>query len=132
MALATVLTNQGRQIMTNRISGLAGTAPNYAAIGSGSTTAVAADTTLTTEYTTGTWAGYARVNVTPTRTTVGTTNDTIQWVASFTAGAAQTVFEAGLFDALTVGNCYIHASFAAAVGLSNGDSIQITFTHQMN
>ena len=130
MALANILTNAGRAIKTNLVSGLGGTAPNYVAIGSGSTTAVAADTTLTTEYTTGTWTGYARAHPTPTRSTTSVTNDTINWSASFTAGAAQSVYEAGLLDALTVGNLFIHSSFAAAVGLSSGDSITLNFAQQ--
>ena len=131
MAQATVLTNGARGVQTNLISGLGGTAPNWIGIGSGSTTAAAADTTLTTEYTTGTWTGYARAHPTPTRSTTTLTNDTINWSATFTAGAAQSVFEAGSFDALSAGNLFIHGSFAAAVGLSSGDSITINISEQL-
>jgi hypothetical protein len=130
MAQATVLTNSGRAIKTNLVSGLGGTAPNYVGIGSGSTTAVVADTALTTEYTTGTWTSYARAHPTPTRTTTSVTNDTINWSATFTAGAAQSVFEAANFDAVTAGGIFIHGSFAAAVGLSSGDSITINMSQQ--
>ena len=131
MAAANVLVNGARAIETNLISGLGGTAPNYVAIGSGSTTAAAADTTLTTEYTTGTWSGYARGHPTPTRTTTTLTNDTMNWSTSFTAGAAQSVFECGLLDAASAGNLFIHCSFAAAVGLANGDSITINLSLQL-
>jgi len=127
--LATVKTNAGRAIATNLITGLGGTVPNFIAIGSGAGTAAVADTTLFTEYTTGTWAGYARVNATPTRTTTSVTNDTSRWNASFTAGAAQTVTNAGNFDALTVGNLFIKGDFTGIV-LANGDSISITITDQ--
>jgi hypothetical protein len=125
MAAADVVVNGARSIETNLITGLGGTAPNYLAIGSGSTTAAAADTALTTEYTTGTWTGYARAHPTPTRTTTTLTSDTMNWSASWTAGATQAVFEAGLFDAVTTGNLFEHSSFAAAVNLSSGDSITV-------
>lgn len=132
MAAANVLVNGARGIETNLITGLGGTAPNYVGIGSGGTTAAAGDTALTTEYTTGTWTGYARAHPTPTRTTTTLTNDTINWSATFTAGAAQSVFEAGLFDALTVGNLFIHSSFASAIVLGINDSITTNFSLQLN
>src|SRR5687768_1568049 len=46
--LATVFTNAGKAIVTNRIKG-SGTEPNYVAIGTGAGTAAATDTTLFTE-----------------------------------------------------------------------------------
>src|SRR5690348_5208370 len=121
MAAANVLTNVMRSIETNLITGLGGTAPNYLAIGSGSTTATAADTALTTEYTTGTWTGYARQHPTPTRTTTTLTNDTMNYSGTWTAGAAQAVFEAGSFDAASAGSMATHSSFASAVNLASGD-----------
>lgn len=126
MAAADVVTNAARGIETNLITGLGGTPPNYLAIGSGSTTAAAADTALTSEYTTGTWTGYARAHPTPTRSTTTLANDTMNWSASWTASAAQAVSEAGLLDAATAGNLFEHSSFAAAVNLSSGDSITVT------
>lgn len=131
MAAANVLVSGARAIETNLITGLGGTAPNYLAIGSGSTTAAAADTALTTEYTTGTWTGYARQHPTPTRTTTTLASDTINWSASWTAGAAQSVFEAGVLDATSGGNLFIHSSFAAAVGLASGDSVTVNFSLQL-
>jgi hypothetical protein len=132
MAAADVVVNGARSIETNLITGLGGTAPNYLAIGSGSTTAAAADTALTTEYTTGTWTGYARAHPTPTRTTTTLSNDTMNWSASWTAGATQAVFEAGLLDAVTAGNLFEHSSFAAAVNLSSGDSITVNLAVKLN
>lgn len=128
--MSAVITNAGRAIETNLVSGLGGTAPNYMALGSGTTAAAATDTTLGTEYTTGTWSAYARVHVTPTRTTTSVTNDTISWVGTFTAPASETVGECGLLDALTTGNLAIHGVFASTSGLSNGDSITVTITEQ--
>ena len=133
MAAANILVNGARAIESNLITGLGGTAPNYLSIGSGSTTATATDTSLTTEYTTGTWTGYARVHVTPSRSTTTLTNDTLNWSGSFTAGASQSVFEAALYDSSTLGggNLFIHSSFASAVGLASGDSITCNFSLQL-
>ena len=130
--MGNVMTNAGRAIQTNLVSGLGGIAPKWLAIGSGSTTAAVTDTALTTEYTTGTWTGYARFVTTPTRTTTSVTNDTITWSGSWTAGAAQTVAEAGNFDQLAVGgNMLIHGNFTG-VALNSGDSITINITNQYN
>jgi hypothetical protein len=127
--VATVVSNAGRAIQTNLVSGLGGTAPNYIAIGSGAGTSAVADTTLFTEYTTGTWTGYARVNATPTRATTSVTNDTIKWSGSFTAGASQTVTNAGNFDASANGNMLVKGDFTG-VALANGDSITINISLQ--
>lgn len=129
--MASVLANTGRAIMTNLISGLGGTAPNYLAIGSGVGTSGATDTALFTEYTTGTWSGYARVNATPTRTTVNVANDTCRWTATWTAPATQTVTNGGNFDATTLGNLYIKGDWTG-IPLGVGDSITLTITHQIN
>ena len=128
--MATLITNSGRAIVTNRVTGLGGTAPTYVGIGSGSTAAAATDTALTTEYVTGTWSGYARVNVTPTRTTTSVANDTASFSATFTAPASETVAECGNFDASTSGNMFIHSVFTG-VALSSGDSITCTLTYQL-
>lgn len=128
--MAQVVTNSGRAIQTNLVSGLGGTAPNYIAIGSGAGTAAVADTTLSTEFTTGTWSGYARLNTTPTRGTTSVTNDTITWQSTnFTAPGSVTVTNAGNFDASTVGNLFGHADFTGQA-LQNGDAISIKITLQ--
>lgn len=128
--MATVVTNAGRAIQSNLVSGLGGTAPNFIAIGSGAGTAAAADTTLSTEYTTGTWTGYARLNTTPTRTTTSVANDTIQWQsAAFTAPGAETVTNAGNFDASTVGNLLVHGDFSGIV-LATNDTLTLKITLQ--
>ena len=127
--MGTVQTNSGRAIETNLVTGLGGTAATYVGIGSGVTAAAATDTTLTTEYVGGTWASYARTHPTPTRITTSVTNDTEQIQTSFTAPSAETVAEAGTFDAVTAGNIDIHGNFTG-VPLSTGDSITTTITRQ--
>jgi hypothetical protein len=127
---ATVLTTVGKGLVTGFLTGIGSpVVPVYCAIGSGSTTATVADTTLTTEYVGGTWTGYARVSGTPTQQTTSVTHDTAQWVASWTAGASQTVAEAGNLTLATSGLLFVHGNFTG-VALSSGDSIQVTITCQ--
>ena len=133
MANATVLTNVGLEITSGLLvaagSGPGSAVPKYMAIGSGTTEASITDTTLTTEYITGTWSGYARVTGTATQQTTTETDDTAQWVGSWTAPASETVAEAGNFDASTTGHIFVHGNFTG-VALSDGDSLQVTITCQ--
>jgi len=115
--VATVYTNAGKAVTTNRIKG-AGTEPNFVAIGTGTGTAAAADTTLFTEVET-------RATGTSTQQTTTVTNDTYQVVGTITATAARAVTNAGLFDASTAGNMFMKGDFAT-VNLASGDSIQLT------
>ena len=116
--MATVLTNAGKAITTNRIKG-AGTEPVYVAWGTGAGTAAAADTTLFTE------SAESRTSGTSTQQTTTVTNDTYQVVGTITATAGRTITNAGLFDAATVGNLYVKGDFTGVV-LSTNDSIQFT------
>ena len=127
--MATVIANSLRGIYTNLVGGLGGTAPNNWGIGSGAGTSAATDTTLFTEYTTATWASYARVNATPTRQATTLPNDTLKWSPSFTAGATQTVTNAGSFDAATAGSLGIKSDFTG-IPLSAGDSLTLNCTLQ--
>ena len=115
--MATVLTNAGKSITTNRIKG-SGTEPLHVAMGTGAGTAVIADTTLFTEVET-------RTAGTSTQQTTTTTNDTYQVIGTVTATATRAVTNAGLFDASSAGNLYMKGDFAT-VNLSSGDSIQFT------
>jgi hypothetical protein len=122
---ATVKTNAGFAIITNRIIG-AGTEPKWQGIGTGATgaarTAVAADTALTTEVET-------RATASGTRVTGTQTNDTVQWVLTTTATANRANDEAGTFDASSAGNMMISATYSV-VNLLTGDGIQNTWTYK--
>ena len=124
--MATLLVNTGKAIVTNRIkNGATGaTEPNYVAWGTGAGTTAIADTTLFTE--TGT-----RQAGTSTQVTTTTTNDTYQVVATQTAGGTLAITNAGLFDALTVGNLFAKGDFTT-INLASGDSIQFTFKVQFS
>lgn len=116
--MATVFTNAGKAITTNRLKG-AGTEPVYVAWGTGAGTAAAADTTLFTE------SAEARVAGTSTQQTTTTTSDTYQVVGTITASAGRTITNAGLFDASTSGNLFMKGDFTG-VALLTGESIQFT------
>jgi len=127
--MATVLTNSGRDIITNRLKG-SGTEPLYVGWGTGSGTASATDTTLFTERDTDlSSAGPNRTVGTSTRVTTSVTNDTYQVVATRTATGAGTVTNAGTFDAASGGNLFVKGDFTG-IGLSSGDSIQFTIKLQ--
>lgn len=120
--MATVLTNAGRDILTNRILG-SGTEPKWVAWGTGAGTAAVADTTMFTE------GPESRTNGTSSRVTTSVTNDTYQVVGTITASAGRTVTNAGTFDASTSGNLFIKGDFTGVV-LASGDGIQFTVTIQ--
>jgi hypothetical protein len=118
--MATVYTDAGKAITTNRING-AGTTPSYIAWGTGAGTAAAANTTLFTEST-----EEARTNGTVSRVTTTVTNDTIQVVGTITVvTSGKTITNAGLFDASTVGNLFMKGDFTGIV-LAIGESISFT------
>lgn len=116
--MASVLTNAGKAIITNRIKG-AGTEPSYVAMGTGAGTAAATDTTLFTEVET-------RTAGTSTQQTTTVTNDTYRVVGTVAATTTRAITNAGLFDASTSGNLFVKGDFTT-INLASGDSIQFTF-----
>jgi len=130
--LASVLTNAGRDIVTNRIKG-SGTEPLNIGWGTGAGTAAASDTTLFIEkaadLSTGTGT---RVAGTSSCVTTSVANDTYQVTGTITATGAGTVTNAGLFDGTTIGsnNLYLKGDFTGVV-LATNDSIAFTFKHQL-
>lgn len=116
----TILTNAGRAILSNRISGLGGTAPTYTGWGTGTTAEAATQPALVTPST------EARTNGTGSQATTSVTNDTYQSVATITSTQTQAITEAGLFDAVTSGNMFSRSVFAA-INVNNGDSVAFTW-----
>lgn len=121
---ATVVTSVGKGIAAKRMIGTSPSQvePNFIGIGVGATgaarTAVVGDTALST-------AAETRATGTSSTVTTTNTNDTYQTVGTVTATATRAVDEAGTFDASTVGNMFVSATFAV-VNLGSGDSIQLT------
>ena len=85
--------------------------------GTGAGTAAKGDTTLFTE------AAEARVAVVASQPTA----DKNQWVATITSASAQTITNAGLFDAAAAGNLIIHGDHTG-IALAIGDKIEYTIT----
>jgi len=124
-----VITNVGKAevaglFTTDTLSGL--TAFDYIAIGTGTTAADATDTQLETEITTGGGARRGGANVTGTRTNTTVTNDTAQYVTTFTFTATFAVTESGVLNADSTGVLLCHQTFAA-INVASGDSLQITW-----
>jgi len=119
---ATVITNAGQSIVTNRMIG-SGTEPKFVMWGTGAGTAAITDTTLFTETT-----DEARTTGTSSRVTTTVTNDTYQVVGTITvATAGKTITNVGLFDVVTAssGNLYFKSDFTG-LALLVGDSITFT------
>lgn len=123
MANGQVLTNAGRAIITNLLSGLGGTVPKYLGWGTGTATPLAADTALQTA------SSEARTSGTVSRTTVSVANDNYRIVGTITSTQTQAITEVGAFDASSAGNCYIHAVHSA-INVVNNDSVQYTIDTQ--
>lgn len=121
--LATVFTNAGAAIVTNRII-QAGTAPRNIGWGIGTTAAAVAQTALVTESAPTTGGG--RTVGSESRATVSVANDDYQVAGTVTAAGTLAITEAGLFDAVTAGNMLIRSDFAA-VNVVLNDSIAFTF-----
>ena len=121
--MATVFTNAGAAIVTNRMI-QAGTAPKNIGWGIGTNAAAVGDTALQTESAPTTAGG--RTVGTESRTTITNTNDNYQVTGTVTAGGTLAITEAGLFDAVTAGNLLIRSVFGA-VNVVNLDSISFTF-----
>lgn len=123
--LATVITNVGLAIITNRII-QAGTAPKYIGWGTGAGTAAVSDTTLFTEALVSLLPGTSdHTTGTESRTTTTQTNDTYTVTGTRTATGSATVTNAGLWDAPSDGTLFLKGDFTG-IGLVSGDSIAFT------
>ncbi len=112
------LVDSGLAITTNRIKG-AGTEPKYIAWGTGSTPAANGDTELEAE------SAEARTEGTSTRETTNVSNDTYRVTGKITATGDRAITEAGLLDADSGGNLFLHGTFDV-INVKTGDSITFT------
>jgi hypothetical protein len=120
--MATVLTNVGRAQIISKLN--AGLTTPYVGWGTGAGTSAVTDTTLFTEVT----AERAAVSA-QTIVTTSVANDTLQDIATLTAGSGETITNAGLFDASSNGNLYVKGDFTGIV-LNAGEKIQFTIKIQ--
>jgi hypothetical protein len=116
-----LVTNAGHAGYSGQISGVTSTAFTAMAYGTGTTAAAATDTALQTEI--------SRAAATITQQTTSTTNDTAQWVHTFTAGGSQAVTEEGILDNNSSGGHLLAHQVFSAVNMVLNDTIQ--FTHKI-
>ncbi len=126
MLLSNLITTVGSAGVAARINGSGAPAAfTYIAIGTGSTAANIADTTLANEITT---AGGARANATASVVTTDTSGDTAQLVNTFafTSGGTFAVVESGVLNASSSGTLLARQVFTA-INVVSGDSLQVTW-----
>lgn len=106
----------GKNFVASRIKDATASAMSHMAIGTGSTSPAAGDTTLGTET--------ARVALTSTTVT----NADVAYVSSFGAGTGTgAITEAGLFNASSAGTLFCRTTFSV-VNKGADDSMTITWT----
>lgn len=122
--ISNLITSAGKAGMASRNNGSGGEAAFiYIAVGTGTTAANVADTTLQTELAT---SGLSRVSSTASRVTTTVTNDTAQLQTTFTVTGTQAVTESGILNAASTGTLLCRQVFTA-INVINGDSLQITW-----
>lgn len=123
-----LVTNAGFAGIASRINGSGAEAAfTYLAVGTGTTAANTADTTLGTEIID---SGLARANATASRTTTTATNDTATLVETFSVTGTKAVTEAGVLNAASSGVLAARSVFTA-VNVVSGDSLQLTYDIQV-
>lgn len=96
---------------------------DYIAVGTGTTGADVADTTLETEIAD---SGLTRAASTNSRVTTDVTNDTAQFVKAFSVSGTKAVTESGVFDASSSGTLLARQTFSA-INVVSGDTLTITW-----
>lgn len=108
----------GRNQIRDAINGAAITAPNRFAIGTGSTTASAADTALVTEV----WRDAF------TSKTTSTASISIKYFLTSTTANGNTIREAGLFNASTGGEMYARVVLTDAIAKTASIAVLFSWT----
>jgi hypothetical protein len=121
---ANLITNAGVAAVAGLIGNVGSVSTfGYIAVGTGTNAASAADTTLQTETAT---SGLSRAASTNSRVTTDVTNDTIQFLKSFSVSDSVAVTESGVLNASSAGDLLCRQVFSA-INVVNGDTLQITW-----
>lgn len=127
--ISNLVTDAGKAGVASRINGAGSEAAfTYIAVGTGTTAANAADTTLQTETAS---AGLSRANATASRVTTDVTNDSARLVYSFSVSGTVAVTESGVLNASSSGVLLARQVFSA-VNVINGDTLQVTWTFDVD
>jgi hypothetical protein len=118
-----LVTDAGKAGVAGLINGVITDFFDYIAIGTGATAAAAGDTALQTEISTG---GGSRALATLSRVTTTVTNDTAQFVVTFTFTSGFAVTESGVLSASSSGTLLCRQVFSA-YNVVNTDQLTITW-----
>lgn len=100
----------------------------YIALGSGTTAEDATQTALVTEITTN---GGARAEATNSQVTTTVTNDTAQFLKTFSFTGTLAINECGVFDAASTGVMLMRHKFTSTKNVDDSDSLQLTIKMQV-
>lgn len=129
MNIHNLITNAGAAGVASRINGSGGEAAfTYIAVGTGTTAANVADTTLETEIV---GSGLDRVSASVSRVTTDVTNDSARLTTTFTVTGTKAITESGVLNAASVGTLLARQVFSA-VNVVNGDSLSVTWTFDVD
>lgn len=119
-----LVVSAGSAGVASRINGAGAEAAfTFIAVGTGTTSPVAGDTTLETETTTD---GLARAAATASRITTDVTNDTARLNKQFSVTGSVAVTESGVLNAASAGTLLARQTFSA-VNVANGDTLDVTW-----
>ena len=122
MATGTAVTTAGMIEVCKLMTGVAADAFTYVALGSGTNTPAAGDTTLQTEISTN---GGGRV-VADTHE-YQATNKAV-WIKEFTFSGSLGITECGVFNAAASGDLLVRHVFPATINVVNTDTLTLTIT----
>lgn len=123
--VSNLVVDAGKAGVASRINGAGSeSAFTYIAVGTGTTSPTASDTTLETELSAD---GLSRASATASRVTTDVTDDSARLVNTFSVTGTQAVTESGMFNAASSGVMLARQTFSA-INVENGDSLQITWT----
>lgn len=124
LSISNLVTNAGFAGVASRINGSGAEAAfTYIGLGTGTTAANVADTTLETEIVA---SGGERASATASRTTSDVTDDTATLVHTFSFTGSLAITESGVLNAASVGVLLCRQVFSV-INVANGDSLQVTW-----
>lgn len=127
--ISNLITNAGAAGVASRINGSGAEAAFvYIAVGTGTNAAAVTDTTLQTEIT---GSGLDRVSAAVSRVTTDVTNDSARLITTFSVTGTKAVTESGVLNAGAAGTLLARQVFSA-VNVVNGDSLQVTWTFDVD
>jgi len=127
--ISNLITTAGKAGIASRINGAGSEAAfTYIAVGTGTTAANVADTTLETETAA---SGLSRAAATASRVTTDTTNDSARLAYTFSVSGSVAVTESGVLNAGSSGVLLARQVFSA-INVANGDTLAMTWTFDVD